>query len=65
MEFYSFLEKVEQVLCRQQTYQNPVNLGQKFNLMCNKNDCLVLKGRPDAVLQKQCYCHIHEMVIAY
>jgi hypothetical protein len=63
MEFYSFLEKVEQVLCRQQSYKNLVNCGQKFNLMCNKNDHLVLKGCPDAVLKKQSYCHIHKMVI--
>jgi hypothetical protein len=32
MEFYYFLER------GQQTYQNPINLGETFNLMCNKND---------------------------
>jgi hypothetical protein len=35
IDFYSFLEMVEQVLPRHQTYQNLANLGEKFNMICN------------------------------
>ena len=45
---------------REETYQNPVNLGEELNLMRYENDRLVLERRHDTILQRQSGCHVHE-----